>query len=105
MNFVQDEMDEDSEDIASLFEPGMKLEAVNPAQSRQISVATVVRVTDRLLWLCLDAQPEVNFVICDDSHNIFPIGWCASNNYPLKAPIRKVLVIAKNKATTTTQSE
>jgi len=99
-------MDEDEEDCACLFERGMKLEAVNPSQPRQVCAATIVRVVDRLLWLRIDAQPEMHFVICNDSHDIFPIGWCASNNYPLKTPVRRVLVMTSTKTSgSATQAE
>ena len=67
---------------------GMKLEAVNPSQEGQICAATVTRVLDNLLWLHLDSSPKMaaNHVVDSRSHDIFPVGWCESNNYPLKPP-------------------
>ena len=67
---------------------GMKLEAVNPAQPGQICAATVTRTLDNLMWLHLDSSPKMaaNHVVDCQSHDIFPVGWCESNNYPLKPP-------------------
>ena len=82
------------------FERGMKLEAVNPSQANQICVATITRIVDHLLWLHLDGAPGIvpNHVVEAESFDIFPVGWCESNGYPLKTPKktglrRKVAVV------------
>ena len=67
----------------------MKLEAVNPRQPGQICVATIIDVHDnRLLEVRLDHhhQTSMTFYTAIDSHDLFPIGWCESNQYQLKTP-------------------
>lgn len=70
------------------FEIGMKLEVVNPENEHQICAATVANVTEHLIWIHLDSndcfQPSVIFSL--DSFDMFPVGWCETNNYPLKPP-------------------
>ncbi|KAH3892505.1 hypothetical protein DPMN_016623 [Dreissena polymorpha] len=71
------------------FERGMKLEAVNPANDNQICAATITKIVGPLLWIHLDHLRDVPSHIEDiDSHNLFPVGWCESNNYVLKPPIK-----------------
>ncbi|XP_054258625.1 scm-like with four MBT domains protein 1 isoform X2 [Macrosteles quadrilineatus] len=82
-------------------EPDMKLEAVDTDCPHHICVATVRQTTDHLLWIHLESvntliQKNINerFWTCFkqtkavswDSLDIFPVGWCDSNSYPLKAP-------------------
>lgn len=73
------------------FERGMKLEAVNPNQPNQICVATITRLVEHLMWLHLDGIPGnlPNHIVDTKSFSIFPVGWCESNGYPLKAPRKK----------------
>uniref|UniRef100_T1J4G1 SAM domain-containing protein n=1 Tax=Strigamia maritima TaxID=126957 RepID=T1J4G1_STRMM len=71
------------------FEKGMKLEAVNPFQPHQICAATVTKVVKHLLWIQLDSIDTFhpNHIVPYNSHEIFPVGWCESNHYPLKPPL------------------
>lgn len=71
------------------IEVGMKFEAVNPFQPHQICAATAIRVIKHLLWIQLDNLHGVhpNHIVPVSSHEIFPIGWCESNRYPLKVPL------------------
>ena len=74
----------------------MKLEAVNPQQPGQICVATITGVFDsRLLKFYIDHQAapasSVSFYYTIDSHDMFPIGWCESNQYQLKTPLMRSL--------------
>lgn len=72
------------------FERGMKLEAVNPQQPGQICVATITGVfNNRLLKFRMDHQMSSSFYCTIDSHDLFPIGWCESNQYQLKTPAMK----------------
>ena len=78
------------------LEKGMKLEAVNPVQPGQICAATINAVIGgQLLHLRLDhlgpTIPGHEFLVPVDSFDIFPIGWCESNDYQLKAPILRSL--------------
>ena len=75
------------------FEGGMKLEAVNPQQPGQICVATITGVFDnRLLKFRIDHQMAApSFYYTIDSHDMFPIGWCESNQYQLKTPVMRSL--------------
>jgi len=71
------------------FERGMKLEAVNPANPNQICAATITKIVGPLLWVHLDHQRGLPSHIQDiDSHNLFPVGWCESNLYDLKPPVK-----------------
>ena len=78
----------------------MKLEAVNPQQPGQICVATITGVFDnRLLKFYIDHQMSPagspsSFYYSIDSHDVFPIGWCESNQYQLKTPVMRSLPAA-----------
>ena len=70
------------------LEKGMKLEAANPEQPGQICVATVMQVNKPLVLIHLESSAELNsyhMVDCQ-SQEIFPVGWCESNSYPLQPP-------------------
>ncbi|XP_040199277.1 scm-like with four MBT domains protein 2 isoform X2 [Rana temporaria] len=72
------------------FTKNMKLEAVNPNNPSEICVASVTKVKGRLLWLHLEGlqQPPQEYIIDVESVNIFPVGWCEANSYPLSTPHR-----------------
>uniref|UniRef100_A0A8C0ZQM5 Scm-like with four MBT domains protein 1 n=1 Tax=Castor canadensis TaxID=51338 RepID=A0A8C0ZQM5_CASCN len=74
------------------FSKNMKLEAVNPRNPGELCVASVVSVKGRLLWLHLEGlQSPVPEVIVDvESMDIFPVGWCEANSYPLTTPHKTV---------------
>ena len=87
------------------FESGMKLEAVNPQQPGQICVATITGVFDnRLLKFYIDhqmspaASPSSFYYYTIDSHDLFPIGWCESNQYQLKTPVMRSLPMTDKSA-------
>ncbi|XP_055449867.1 scm-like with four MBT domains protein 2 isoform X1 [Psammomys obesus] len=75
------------------FTKNMKLEAVNPMNPAELCVASVVSVKGRLLWLHLEGlQTSIPEVIVDvDSMDIFPVGWCEANYYPLTTPHKTAL--------------
>ncbi|XP_075064691.1 scm-like with four MBT domains protein 2 isoform X2 [Mixophyes fleayi] len=75
------------------FTRNMKLEAVNPNNPSEICVASVTKVKGRLLWLHLEGlQKPLPEYICDvESMNIFPVGWCEANSYPLSTPHRAIV--------------
>lgn len=79
----------------------MKLEAVNPENPNQICAATVTRVACPLLWIHLDSKRKSasSHIEHMHSHKLFPVGWCASNNYPLQPP-KKAHKAAKTVNTT-----
>lgn len=80
------------------FERGMKLEAVNPDNPNQICAATITKVGGPLLWIHLDhirdMPSHIEFI---DSHNLFPIGWCESNNCTLKQPLKSRCVSVRQR--------
>ncbi|XP_069700276.1 scm-like with four MBT domains protein 2 [Periplaneta americana] len=97
------------------FSQGMKLEAVNPENQHQICAASISKIIDHLLWIHLESNDSFhpNHIVDMDSHEIFPVGWCESNSYPLKPPrsYRKSIKHQKNevgvsdkKETSTTSS-
>uniref|UniRef100_A0A8C6GPZ1 SLED domain-containing protein n=1 Tax=Mus spicilegus TaxID=10103 RepID=A0A8C6GPZ1_MUSSI len=72
------------------FSKNMKLEAVNPVNPGEVCVATVVSVKGRLLWLHLEGleTPMPDVIVDMDSMDIFPVGWCEANSYPLTTPYK-----------------
>ncbi|XP_076304706.1 scm-like with four MBT domains protein 2 isoform X2 [Tachypleus tridentatus] len=70
------------------FEGNMKLEAVNLFQPYQICAATVNRVIEPIMWIQLDSVDTFHphHIVPLNSQEIFPVGWCESNSYPLKPP-------------------
>uniref|UniRef100_A0A8C1KUY4 Scm-like with four MBT domains protein 2 n=1 Tax=Cyprinus carpio TaxID=7962 RepID=A0A8C1KUY4_CYPCA len=63
----------------------MWLEAVNPLQPSELCVARITQVKGRLLWLRLEGltKPLPDCIVDVESMNIFPVGWCEANGYPL----------------------
>ncbi|XP_007534425.2 scm-like with four MBT domains protein 2 isoform X2 [Erinaceus europaeus] len=74
------------------FTKNMKLEAVNPRNPRELCVASVVSVKGRLMWLHLEGlqTPVPDFIVDVESMDIFPVGWCEANSYPLTTPHKTV---------------
>ncbi|XP_039891647.1 scm-like with four MBT domains protein 2 isoform X3 [Simochromis diagramma] len=74
------------------FAKDMWLEAVNPHRPAEVCVAQVTQVRGRLLWLRLEGVPKpLSECIVDvESMDIFPVGWCEANAYPLTPPIKPV---------------
>ncbi|KAG8576881.1 hypothetical protein GDO81_010005 [Engystomops pustulosus] len=75
------------------FTKNMKLEAVNPSNPCEICVASVTKVKGRLLWIQLEGllNPIPEYIVDVESMNIFPVGWCEANSYPLSTPQRAVV--------------
>lgn len=72
------------------FQDNMVLEAVNPWKPADIHVATIIAIKDGLLEVRLETTSEViipNILIPMSSYDIFPVGWCESQQYPLQGPI------------------
>ncbi|KAI5760372.1 SFMBT2 [Gulo gulo luscus] len=74
------------------FTKNMKLEAVNPRNPGELCVASVVSVKGRLMWLHLEGlqTPSPEFIVDVESMDIFPVGWCEANSYPLTTPHKTV---------------
>uniref|UniRef100_A0A3P9PYT6 Scm like with four mbt domains 2 n=1 Tax=Poecilia reticulata TaxID=8081 RepID=A0A3P9PYT6_POERE len=72
------------------FAEDMWLEAVNPARPEEVCVARVSQVRGRLLWLRLEGvlQPRSECIVDVESMDVFPVGWCEANSYPLTPPLR-----------------
>ncbi|XDC80831.1 hypothetical protein R6Z07F_012004 [Ovis aries] len=70
------------------FTKNMKLEAVNPRNPGELCVASVIAVKGRLMWLRLEGlqSPAPEFIVDVESMDIFPVGWCEANSYPLTTP-------------------
>ncbi|XP_011305644.1 scm-like with four MBT domains protein 1 [Fopius arisanus] len=69
------------------FEEGMRLEAVDPRNENIICAAHITRIIEDLLFLSLDNYEwHVDHIVHMHSLQIFPVGWCESNHYPLKPP-------------------
>ncbi|XP_030005944.1 scm-like with four MBT domains protein 2 isoform X3 [Sphaeramia orbicularis] len=74
------------------FAKDMWLEAVNPRRPAEVCVAQITQVRGRLLWLRLEGVPKpLSECIVDvESMDIFPVGWCEANTYPLTTPLKPV---------------
>ncbi|KAG8036734.1 hypothetical protein G9C98_004056 [Cotesia typhae] len=73
--------------IETGFEVGMYLEAVDPLNDNRICAGHISNITEDLLWITLDNhKTRAVHVVHMHSLKIFPVGWCESNHYPLKAP-------------------
>ncbi|GAB1285962.1 Scm-like with four MBT domains protein 2 [Apodemus speciosus] len=82
------------------FAKNMKLEAVNPRNPAEVCAATVVSVKGRMLWIHLEVgleNPMPEIIVDMDSMDIFPVGWCEANSYPLTTPYK---ASSKSKRTT-----
>ncbi|XP_008214830.1 scm-like with four MBT domains protein 1 isoform X1 [Nasonia vitripennis] len=79
------------------FECGMRLEAVDPQNEDAICAAHITKIIDNLLWLKLDnsSDDRREHIVHMHSLQIFPVGWCESNHYPLKPPKDYVEVCKK----------
>uniref|UniRef100_A0A8C1QMS7 Scm-like with four MBT domains protein 2 n=1 Tax=Cyprinus carpio TaxID=7962 RepID=A0A8C1QMS7_CYPCA len=86
----------------------MWLEAVNPLQPSELCVARITQVKGRLLWLRLEGltKPLPDCIVDVESMNIFPVGWCEANGYPLThlqktvcLPQKKIAVVQPEKHT------
>uniref|UniRef100_A0A9J8CNU7 Scm like with four mbt domains 2 n=1 Tax=Cyprinus carpio carpio TaxID=630221 RepID=A0A9J8CNU7_CYPCA len=84
----------------------MWLEAVNPLQPSELCVARITQVKGRLLWLRLEGltKPLPDCIVDVESMNIFPVGWCEANGYPLThlqktvcLPQKKIAVVQPEK--------
>ncbi|XP_051974734.1 scm-like with four MBT domains protein 2 isoform X1 [Xyrauchen texanus] len=84
----------------------MWLEAVNPLQPSELCVARITQVKGRLLWLRLEGltKPSADCIVDVESMDIFPVGWCEANGYPLLPlqktvcpPQRKIAVVQPEK--------
>uniref|UniRef100_A0A8C3X782 Scm like with four mbt domains 1 n=1 Tax=Cyanoderma ruficeps TaxID=181631 RepID=A0A8C3X782_9PASS len=77
------------------FKENMKLEAVNPVDPEEVCIATVTKLKDSYLWLQLEGskKPVPECIVSVESMNIFPVGWCETNGYQLRANYSSVLVI------------
>lgn len=69
------------------FKVNMRLEAVDPRNEGVICAAHISKICQDLLWISLDS-----YDLCPDhivhmrSMQIFPVGWCESNLFPLESP-------------------
>ncbi|XP_045928224.1 scm-like with four MBT domains protein 2 isoform X1 [Micropterus dolomieu] len=74
------------------FAKDMWLEAVNPHRPEEVCVAEITQVRGRLLWLRLEgvAKPLSECIVDVESVDIFPVGWCEANAYPLTPPLKPV---------------
>ncbi|XP_038597078.1 scm-like with four MBT domains protein 2 [Tachyglossus aculeatus] len=75
------------------FTKNMKLEAVNPRNPGELCVASIITVKGRLMWLHLEGlqAPVPEYIVDVESMDIFPVGWCEANAYPLTPPHRALL--------------
>ncbi|XP_014238880.1 scm-like with four MBT domains protein 2 [Trichogramma pretiosum] len=70
------------------FECKMRLEAVDPRNQNIICAAHITKIVENLVWIKIDAYSDDygEHIVDMHSQEIFPIGWCETNHYPLKPP-------------------
>ncbi|GBN98880.1 Scm-like with four MBT domains protein 2, partial [Araneus ventricosus] len=70
------------------FETGMKLEATDPLNPNNIYASTIVKIVEPLMWVDFDNETpkRKNIIYSINSFDLYPVGWCASNSYPLQTP-------------------
>lgn len=70
------------------FEPNQKLEVVSSKNPNELCVGTVERVCPPLVWVRLEDGSEggTSVVLPLRSQQLFPVGWCGSNGWPLRVP-------------------
>ncbi|XP_058802234.1 scm-like with four MBT domains protein 1 [Phymastichus coffea] len=69
------------------FECGTRLEAVDPQNENNICAASITKIIEDLLWIKLDNYSNrTEHIVHMHSLQIFPVGWCESNHYPLQPP-------------------
>ncbi|XP_054710645.1 scm-like with four MBT domains protein 1 [Uloborus diversus] len=70
------------------FETSMKLEAADPLHPENIKVATITKIVAPLMWLHFDSDDSnsSSFITSLNSLDIYPVGWCDTNGYPLLTP-------------------
>lgn len=79
------------------FECGMRLEAVDPEHEHIICAAHITKIIENLLWIKLDNYEyfRPDHIVDMHSLQIFPVGWCESNHYPLKPPHNYIEICKK----------
>ncbi|XP_061618770.1 LOW QUALITY PROTEIN: scm-like with four MBT domains protein 2 [Phyllopteryx taeniolatus] len=82
------------------------LETVHPERPAEICMAQITQIRGRLLWLRLEgvAKQFCETIVDVESMDIFPVGWCEANAYPLNPPLkpacgkqRKIAVVQPEK--------
>ncbi|XP_052398154.1 lethal(3)malignant brain tumor-like protein 4 [Carassius gibelio] len=75
------------ESSGSLFEVGMKLEAVDRKNPCLVCVASIADIVDQRFLVHFDNWDDTYDYWCDaSSPYIHPVGWCQDNGRPLTAP-------------------
>ncbi|KAM9824732.1 scm-like with four MBT domains protein 2 [Neosynchiropus ocellatus] len=80
-----------------VFTKNMWLETVNPHCPAEVCAAQITQVRGRLLWLRLEgvSKPLSECIADVESMDIFPVGWCEANAYPLTTPLKPVCQMQK----------
>ncbi|CAG0923964.1 unnamed protein product, partial [Notodromas monacha] len=74
----------------NLFQPGMKLEAIDRKNPLFICTATVGKVNQDMVHISFDGWKGAFDYWCRyDSRDIFPVGWCSAAGHPLQPPGQK----------------
>lgn len=84
--------------MENYFTVGMKLEAVDKSKPSVIGVASVVNVEGEQIKIEFDGFKGIGYWCHYCDRNIFPAGWCARANHPLRAPGRKVSQILQRES-------
>ena len=74
------------------LKPGMKLEAIDKNNPCNYCVATVIEVVGHRVRIRYDGFGEdasQDFWCNFQAEELFQIGWCAENSYPLQPPTGK----------------
>ncbi|CAB3989515.1 MBT domain-containing 1-like isoform X1 [Paramuricea clavata] len=80
------------------LDPGMKLEAIDKNNPQSFCVATVVEVKGHRVRIRYDGygRDSSNDFWCNfQAEELYPIGWCAQNAFPLQPPTGPLLLMLK----------
>lgn len=82
----------------------MKLEVAHPTEPESLCTGTVVKVLPPLIWIHIDSYGKsCTRILTFDSMEIFPVGFCGSNNYMLNLP--RLLAHGRRMATVRSRSQ
>lgn len=68
------------------FVDGMKLEAIIKSKPSMIAQATVGAVEADQVKIVFDGYPKMGYWCFYGDRDLFPVGWCSRNGFPLQTP-------------------
>ncbi|KAK6993736.1 scm-like with four MBT domains protein 1 [Biomphalaria glabrata] len=92
-NLPADIFNDQAEIVCHSFQPGMKLEAIDPVNQNNICPATIVEVIDAKYFIVeidetrnMEPDKKTRFACHKNTQTIFPVNWAASKGIKLTCP-------------------